>query len=359
MRRILSSLKLDLKILDSLFFLLFIILITSCQTVTLHQVSKEVESPQLTKNPEYKLPLIDTGDPLNIITSNISLSPDDDRREFKNNLPTLEFEPMEKPNFTREMETTSYSNYSLPPLEVVVEPEPVVAKSVIVKPTVTNNVVSKPVVTKPAVSTSVITKPTVTAKTESEPLVSKPSAEESNITDLDEIEVFYGKSFTVEMDQSGWLYEKEIENLQFKNKFYTNNKVLFEFFTNIPGEYNLEFSKYTESGKSISRVKVKVLDKEIIADEVVKSESETIIPEVIQKTISAKSRLEADLENIQNVSNPDEVYFKLAEIYFDEGQVRKSKEYYEYVYDNYPLSIYYDKAKRKMDYIINNFLIRK
>lgn len=174
-----------------------------------------------------------------------------------------------------------------------------------------------------------------------------------NIIYLKEMDVITGKSFTVEMDQTGWLYEESIKNIHFQNKFYTSDKVLFEFYPEQSGNYTISFIKYTREGEKYTKVKINSLTD---TPAVEKRDQVVIVPESIKSGITEKETLEKALFNIKNSKNPDEVYFKLAQIYYEEGLLRKSKEYYEYIYDNYPLSIYYDEAREKMEYIINNFL---
>lgn len=356
MRRILIFLKLDLKILDKVTFIFFIIFISSCQSLKVDHVSNIIETPKSVKNSEVDLPYIQDYEPLALNVSPVITLPPNEQKQDKPIFPLLAFEDLEKPWFSLETIETTNNEYSLPlllPLKSIeknIIAIPIVTKPAVVKPVVTEKpvVIGKPVVINPVV----VNKPIVIESKDSE-------STDDNVFILNDMKVFYGKSFTIEMDQSGWLYEDEIKNLQFKNKFYTNNKVLFEFFAMMPGDYDIEFSKYTDSGTSYSRVNVNVVD-DVFSEEVIEDgEPLTIVPEDIKKSISEKSRLESQLKNIDTVSNPDEVYFKLGQIYFDEGLLKKSKEYFEFVYDNYPLSIYYEEAKDKMDYIINNFLKRR
>lgn len=356
MRRILIFLKLDLKILDKVIFIFFIVLFSSCQTLKVNKVSNIIETPISVENSEVDLPYIQDYKPLDLDVSPVMTLPPNDLKKDSPFFPLLAFEDLKTPWFSLETNEITNSEYSLPillPLEKTDENiiiPPIVTKQVAVKPVVTEKpvVIGKPVVINPIV----VHKPIVIESKETE-------STDSNVFILNDMNVFYGKSFTIEMDQSGWLYEGEIKNLQFKNKFYTNNKVLFEFFAMMPGDYDIEFSKYTDSGTSYSRVNVHVVDDIFSEDVTEDGEPLTIVPEDIKKSISEKSRLESQLKNIDSVNNPDEIYFKLGQIYFDEGLLKKSKEYFEFVYDNYPLSIYYEEAKDKMDYIINNFLKRR
>jgi len=168
------------------------------------------------------------------------------------------------------------------------------------------------------------------------------------------MDVLVGKSFTIEMDQTGWLYETTLKDLHFENKFYTNDKVLFEFTPQKLGEYLISFVKYTGDSKKYTRVKVNAV---VDSPNTIKEENNIVImPDNIVENLSEKRVLEKALEDLSSYDNPDEIYYKLGLIYFDEGLLKKSKELFEYIYDNYPLSIYYEDAKIKMEYIIDNFL---
>ncbi len=182
----------------------------------------------------------------------------------------------------------------------------------------------------------------------------KKAIENENITFKDSKSVILGKSFTIEMDQTGWLIEDLTPFVNFENKFYTKDKVLFEFFPNKSGNFNIEFVKYGIKGKELGLVNLMVMEKDDTTKE--SEEPKVIVPSIVKESISEKERLEREMANIDSSKEPDLVYFKLAEIYYEEGLIKKAKEYYEYVYDNYPFSIFYDKSKEKMNFILENFL---
>lgn len=353
--------KLDLKILDN--FILFILLLfTSCQTVTIDNVSVNREDPVYVNPIEFELPELEKVKPITFDTSITFTRPESGPYSEIKSLPLLKYGIFDKPEYSLVLKEVFSREFSLPLLSIIYpkKVEPVVVKKVVIKPSVVENIVIKTPVVIPSKTNSnkkvvVISKPRVTLKNETTKVVQKKIEEPIlDIIFLDERDVLVNKSFTIEMDQTGWLYEESLENLHFENKFYTNNKVLFEFVPEESGTYNLNFVKYTVDGAKYSRVKVNALLK---TEAITTTKKNFIItPDIVLEGISEKKRLETDLLEIKNKKNPDEIYFKLAEIYFAEGLIKKSKEYYEYVYDNYPLSIYYEDAKDKTEYIINNFL---
>lgn len=369
--------KLDLKTLGKL--ILPLLILNSCQTIIIEEVSSPVFEPLQKTNVEYELPEVNPIVPLTYTTDLIFNRPQETENGELSFLPILKYFISDGPYYSIVTTSVSPLEYTLPLLKIILpEVKPNIA-IVSKKPTViTKSVaISKPVVivkskpiSKPVVivKPKSVSKPVVIAKPKSKPVEKPVVKSESVVLEkspsiigtsntvifLEERDVIINKSFTIEMDQTGWLYEENLENLKFENKFYTNNKVLFEFVSNKEGSYNIHFVKYNLEEVEYSSVKINVLENTplIVSDK----ESLVIVPENILEDISDKKQLEKDLEDIVNQNNPDHIYFKLAEIYFEEGLLKKSKEYYEYVYDNYPLSIYYDDAKVKMEYIIDNFL---
>lgn len=445
MRGTLNILKLDLKILISLLFLL---LIVSCSTVDVTSYSEEfIEEPIKTYN-EFDLEIISVSELDDIRYSdeysNISYTPYSEELY----MPVPDFSPLERPDYISGYTSYSVDEFRLTPLifvkllkpqsndevalnnknkvvladkskEVALnnknkevlgdktkegvknnqkQKDPVKSdiqkvftiktieesksnkkQGVIVKTetsnTSSNNDNQKIATEKKSVNNTlpnskvVVTKktevvePKTVKKTQTSP-VKKVTAVKKIIEptpvkyiELGDLEVVVNKSFTVEMDQSGWLFEKSLDDIRFKNKFYTNSSVLFEFIADSIGDYTLEFSKYRGEEVLYSKILISVVETQNIR-EVFKTTNDGVLitPDEVTEYLTEKELLEKDLQNIKSHKNPDEVYFKLAEIYYDEGLLRKAKEFYEYIYDNYPFSIYYTQAEERMSYIVNNFL---
>ncbi len=367
-----TTLKLDFKILDKI-IVLSILLFSSCQTTTLIESSEPIV---IQKPPIY--PEVDLLNMQPITFTTIAASDAIKKSTPKINreilLVILPYENLEPPQAS---EPIFYIESPESDLVLLTTPKKVEEPKAIVKSesAISNNNYTK--VTTPTIKPIVVvpkknpvissskSAPKIPEKAISNPSVTKIPQEEDSIMVIDEPkeviildkrDVLLGKTFNIEMDQTGWIFEKEIEDIKFRNKFYANSKVLFEFLPYKKGLFIIEFVKYTDSGKTFTSIEVNVLDSLATETTPVKNETRTIIPKKTVDRITQKDRLETQMTNIKVEDNPDEVYFKLAEIYYQEGLLKKAKEYYEYIYDNYPFSIYYDRSKEQMQYILDNFL---
>lgn len=358
MRRTLNTLKPDLKKFVNFTLLCFIL--ASCKTTELKEVTNNIEKGDSLIKKEYELPAVESPDYSvgfsEEVTKPLVLpSPEVD------NLPVLDADSLDNPEVSEPIKVVEYSESDLSPLEVVIKsiintkPKPAVKPKVNLKPKakpLPNAKTKAPIVAVPAKNSSVTTGSN-DKKIEPVTIESK----KRTVIVLSKKDVVVGKVFTIEMDQTGWLYEKQIKGIKFENKYYTSDTVLFKFFAQETGKYTVEFVKYDHEGSVYSTVEVNALDVDSTTERLVESEKSVVItPKKTKKHVSEKSRLEKALADIDSHENPDEVYFKLANIYYDEGLLKKSKELYEYIYDNYPLSQYYDESEEKMNYIIDNFL---
>lgn len=160
--------------------------------------------------------------------------------------------------------------------------------------------------------------------------------------------------FKIEFDESEWLYSGKDRGVRFKNKFYLKDRVLFEFEALTPGNYKLLFKRFT--GSSVEETHVLVIVSSGTTEEAevksVKEQKKEAV--VIQKKLSKREELEKALK--RGDEDQDRIYFELAEIYFRDGELKKAKEYYEYVWDNFPFSDYVEEAERQMNFIIDNYL---
>lgn len=365
MRGTLNTLKPDSKILTSILLLL---LFLSCQSNKIESASPEIsfvkdEYSELLLLPELEKSSIVQVSDERVIYNEIS-------GEHSYELVPLVYYDIRVTKVSDELIFISPSVYAVPPLAAQSKP-----KAVEVKTVEAVNVVKKkqPVIVSKVVKNkegeikeqkkekkTEIKVKNVEEKTQKQlkvedkkisSVVSKKDLE--SIIDLPEMNVVSGVSFTVEMDQSGWLYESESSFLEFKNKFYTNDRVLFEFVPLAEGDTDIVFSKYTSGKRELTKIPISIGSDTLKKTGIKKN----IKPEQTISSLSVKEHLEHQLEIVDQIENPDEVYFKLAGIYMEEGYIKKSKEFYEYVYDNYPLSLYYEEAREKMDYILDNFLL--
>lgn len=355
-KEILITLRSDLKILISILLTLFL----SCQSVEISSYSDEFEMTSAKLNRESELIVLEWSSSLYIRYSDIYKHLDDITYNEESSLPLPHFKPLDRPMVISGFQFYEVDEYLLEiPLFVKLE------KPIVPKVTAKEIVVLKP---KPVEVVATV-EPQKTAETiivkQIKPEKSESAVEVVNTTpkreevfvELGDMEVLIGIGFTVEMDQSGWLYEKSVEHISFNNKFYTNSSVLFEFVADKSGDYTLEFSKYSSGSVEYSRMEISAVEIPKTASTNREGEEVLIItPEEVTEYLSEKDRLEEQMLNIGKTEDPDVVYFRLAEIYYEEGLLRKAKEYYEYIYDNYPFSIHYAEAEKRMSYIINNFL---
>lgn len=361
-----NTLKHDLKILISI--LLLSLLLVSCQSYRVESVSQEVVYVEEENKEISSLPLLEKDREIQISDERQTSKINSNKKKYK--LALLEYEDTRILEISEEVTFFDPIEYDMPSLTVTLKPK--VEKVKVVKKVNTQKKASVPkkatVVKKGNASKIVEVESTnkiknnekeqkreIKAKVVKNVIQSKTKTNknEAIVIDLPEMSVVLGSSFTVEMDQSGWLYESESNYLEFKNKFYTNNRVLFEFVALNEGITNIIFTKYTTGDKEITKIPITIageLDNKPILQKNIK-------PEQTISSLSVKEQLENQLKNIDKIDEPDKVYFKLANIYMEEGYIKKSKEFYEYVYDNYPLSQYYDEARTKMEYILDNFLL--
>lgn len=353
MKKTLITLKPNLKTLIKIFILQ---LFFSCTTLELESVSIDIESSE-SIDQELVVGILPALEPQER-TFEVSQERENatDEAELEHKIALLEYDFPEIDSVSNETEFVGSKDPDLIALDVVVRPKAVIVKKATKKVVPIKKDVTQTTATN---KSSLVKKDSIVQQKQVIPekkVVKIPVEKEEPKETIIEKPIVIGipgKSFTVEMDQSGWIYENEIKGLKFKNKFYTSDRVLFEFQANSQGKYEILFTKYADGNKSITKVPVEITTSVVLNSE----KTEVIKPDQTIKSISLKEELENKLENIDNHNNPDEVYFKLAGIYLEEGYIKKSKEFYEYIYDNYPLSSYYDESKVKMDYILDNFLL--
>lgn len=342
-----TTLKQDLKRFVSI--LLFITIFFSCQSLKVNSVTK-TRLDNKTESLEYSLPVLEESKGYLVVTRGIE-EPVVITEAEESSLPLPSLLLNDSPIVSKAIleNVSDESELLLPDVKKIVKkPKPV--KKEVRKSSNTVSVSKKEIIKKIPVKPK-----TETKKRDLKPEVSKKSDREVLL--LGKKDVISGKIFTIEMDQTGWLFEKQVPGIKFENKYFTSDKVLFNFTAFDSGNYIIEFVKYDLKGKSFSKVEINSIKEEVVKEKVLENKEQVVITPVgTLKRESEKSRLEKDLKNIDRVDNPDEVYFKLANIYYDEGLLKRSKELFEYIYDNYPLSIYYEESEEKMNYIIDNFL---
>lgn len=346
MREILSIYKQNLKTLTSLVVLLLI----SCQTSQIDNISNESPSVESEINIEpEELSFLEVENPVVKEISDFN----DIETTFSEDgeLDYLKIPELTIDSISSELLEVTSSKYEgeLLPLDYKLHPKKKVVKKV-PKVKVVKKPKSPPVVTK--TSNKVIAPPVVVKKNKSLPKKDEKQVKEE-IIKLPPMTVVLGENFVIEMDQTGWIYEDELKGLTFNNKFYAGDKVLFEFVLTDKNIKEVRFSKYSTGDRvqSIIPIEISSSSSPLVKETVV------ITPQQTTMSLSEKELLELELKNIDKSDNPDEVYFKLAEIYLEEGLLKEAKEYYEYIYDNYPLSLYYEESLEKMEYILNNFLL--